>query len=149
VVLRLVHGHRSFLFAADIEAAAEAHIANDLAPADVLKVAHHGSKSSSSPAFLAAVDPKVAVISCGEGNVYGHPHPATLDALAGRNLMRTDLDGTVEVSTDGRDLRLRSWNVGRGWEKWPRVGLGDKAVALELAPPTVIDSPPVQGYNTM
>jgi competence protein ComEC len=76
----------------------------------VLKVGHHGSRTSSSPAFLAAVSPRVAVISCGVRNRFGHPHAATLEALeqVKSRVLRTDLDGSVIVTTDGRSLDVRT-----------------------------------------
>jgi beta-lactamase superfamily II metal-dependent hydrolase len=70
---------------------------------DLLKVGHHGSESSTTPAFLAAAKPEVALISCGVGNDYGHPHAITLEhlgAIAGLVLHRTDLEGTVDVAVD-------------------------------------------------
>lgn len=78
--------------------------------ADVLKVGHHGSRTSSSPAFLEAVAPRVAVISCGVRNRFGHPHASTLDALerSGARVYRTDRDGSVIVTTDGRSLDVRT-----------------------------------------
>lgn len=78
--------------------------------ADVLKVGHHGSRTSSSAAFLDAVSPRVAVISCGVRNRFGHPHAPTLDALArsGARVYRTDRDGSVIVTTDGRSLDVRT-----------------------------------------
>jgi competence protein ComEC len=74
--------------------------------ADVLKVGHHGSRTSSDSAFVAAVRPRVAVISVGAGNGYGHPSPETLRTLEsqGVEVMRTDRDGTVILETDGRHL---------------------------------------------
>jgi beta-lactamase superfamily II metal-dependent hydrolase len=79
--------------------------------ADVLKVGHHGSYSSTSPAFLKAVDPKYAVISVGKGNDYGHPHQVTLDKLsaAGVTVYRTDQNGTVVITSDGKNLSLKAW----------------------------------------
>ena len=71
---------------------------------DVLKVGHHGSNLSTSPAFLAAVDPRVAVISVGAGNLFGHPGEATLAALDGVEVYRTDEDGTITFTTDGERL---------------------------------------------
>jgi competence protein ComEC len=71
---------------------------------DVLKVGHHGSRTSSSPAFLAAVHPSLAVISSGVRNRFGHPHPRTLAALAaaGIPVLRTDRVGAIVWETDGR-----------------------------------------------
>lgn len=76
---------------------------------DVLKVGHHGSAYSSTPAFLAAVHPKVAIISCGLHNVFGHPSPRTLEALdlIGAQVHRTDLGGGVSLSTDGMGVEVR------------------------------------------
>ncbi len=74
--------------------------------ADVLKVGHHGSTSSTSTAFLKAVSPKYAVISVGTGNDYGHPHRETLQKLKGVNVFRTDLNGTVIFSTDGKEISV-------------------------------------------
>jgi competence protein ComEC len=85
--------------------------------ADVLKAGHHGSRTSSSAPFLDAVRPRLAIISSGAGNVYRHPHQATLDAFAGRRVIvaRTDELGSVVVSTDGRRIRLAgadgAWTV--------------------------------------
>jgi competence protein ComEC len=80
--------------------------------ADVLKVGHHGSRTSSSAPFLAAVGPREAVISAGVRNRFGHPAPGTLQALAraGARVWRTDRDGAVTVTTDGHALRV---DVGR------------------------------------
>ena len=78
----------------------------------VLKVSHHGSKTSTTLQFLAAVDPEVAVISVGAGNPFGHPSPEVLARLADRlgegNVYRTDDDGTIEFITDGENLWARS-----------------------------------------
>lgn len=110
LVVRISFGRRSVLFAGDAERGAEARLVaagRDL-HADVLKVGHHGSRTSSSPAWLAAVSPRVAVISSGVRNRFGHPHPATLLALAraGPRIYRTDRDGAVTVTTNGDDLTV-------------------------------------------
>lgn len=75
---------------------------------DVLKVGHHGSRTSTSPAFLKAVSPKDAFISCGQGNDYGHPHKVTLDKLekAKVHVYRTDRNGTVTLTTDGSSYHI-------------------------------------------
>ena len=80
-----------------------------LRPADVLKVAHHGSKTSTSSPFLAAVRPSLAVISSGAGNRYGHPSPLVVARLreAGAKVLRTDVRGGVIISTDGEQLEIR------------------------------------------
>lgn len=94
-----VQGKKSFLLTGDIEKEAELDLADRDLRADVLKVAHHGSRSSTSAAFLEAVAPKVAVISCGRKNIFGHPHPDVLETLRARNvaIRRTDLDGTIDM----------------------------------------------------
>lgn len=108
LVVRIDYGDASFLFTGDMEYAAESSLLQSgcALDADVLKVAHHGSQSSSSMAFLRAVSPRVSVISVGEGNAYGHPGDAALQRLreTGTRIMRTDQLGTVTVSTDGHML---------------------------------------------
>ncbi len=111
IVLRLVYGTVSFLFEGDAQAAAEASmIASSVSPvkATILKVGHHGSRTSSSPAFLALVKPEVAIYSAGITNDYGHPHPETLAALAavGAKVYGTDVNGTVIVTSDGNTYKV-------------------------------------------
>ncbi|HEY7994323.1 MAG TPA: DNA internalization-related competence protein ComEC/Rec2 [Candidatus Eremiobacteraceae bacterium] len=114
VVLRVEFGNTAVLLTGDAQSEAEArmlsHGGADLR-ADILKVGHHGSAYSSTPAFLAAVHPKIAIISCGLHNVFGHPSPKTLDALnaVGARIYRTDLDGGVEAETDGVRVRIRTF----------------------------------------
>jgi competence protein ComEC len=76
--------------------------------ADVLKVAHHGSKNSTMPELLSAVSPQICVISAGEVNPYGHPSPELLQQLeeSGTRIYRTDQDGAVRVLTDGENLQV-------------------------------------------
>ncbi|MES1166095.1 MAG: ComEC/Rec2 family competence protein [Verrucomicrobiota bacterium] len=112
VVARLTFGSVSMLFAGDAETPTEAWLlasGEDLR-ADVLKVAHHGSRYASGARFLRAVRPRVAVISAGAGNEYGHPAPLTLARLGrlGVSVYRTDLDGDVTVETDGAAIRVRT-----------------------------------------
>ncbi|MDR7402074.1 MAG: DNA internalization-related competence protein ComEC/Rec2 [Armatimonadota bacterium] len=108
VVLRVRYGALSVLLTGDIDALTEADLVRqgrDLRSA-VLKAAHHGSATSSSPEFLRAVSPRVAVISVGPRNPFGHPHPAAVDALLaqGAAVYRTDRHGAVTVVTDGRQM---------------------------------------------
>ncbi|HEX8794172.1 MAG TPA: MBL fold metallo-hydrolase, partial [Polyangiaceae bacterium] len=103
------YGARSILFVGDAEHEEEETLlatARDRLRADVLKVGHHGSRTSSTPAFLAAVAPREAVISAGCRNRFGHPHAVTLESLwrAGARVWRTDRDGAVTVTTDGASL---------------------------------------------
>jgi competence protein ComEC len=117
IVLRLTLGARAFLFVGDSEQTEERDLLA-LPPgslrADVLKVGHHGSRTSSSPAFLAAVSPRVAVVSVGARNRFGHPSAPTLAALdgVGARVWRTDRDGAVTVTTDGASLEVRSARTG-------------------------------------
>jgi beta-lactamase superfamily II metal-dependent hydrolase len=112
VVARLDHGGASFLFMGDAESSTERWLLDRQANvrAQVLKVAHHGSRHSSGARFLAAVKPAVAVVSVGATNEYRHPAPATLARLeaAGARILRTDLDGGVTIETDGRALSIRT-----------------------------------------
>ena len=110
VLLGEVDGHR-VLLAGDIEEGIDPRLlARGLPTVDVLKVAHHGSRTSSTDAFLAAVRPSIAVISAGRGNPYGHPAPATVARLeaAGAQVLRTDQDGTVTVDVGVGHIRVRT-----------------------------------------
>ena len=114
VVLRLVYGETSVLLAADIEARAEIHVVRNapILESTVLKVPHHGSRTSSTAAFLAEVDPALAVVSAGADNRYGHPHREVeerlLQTVDDGLLYRTDRDGTVELISDGESLWVRT-----------------------------------------
>ncbi|HEX2439692.1 MAG TPA: ComEC/Rec2 family competence protein [Methylomirabilota bacterium] len=112
-VVRVDLGLASFLLTSDIEAAGEQALLSSGAPLDatVLKVGHHGSRTSSGAALLRAVHPAVAVISVGARNTYGHPDPGVLARLeaAGAVVFRTDRDGAVLLETDGRRLTVTRW----------------------------------------
>lgn len=108
IVAKITYGKTSFLFTGDIEWDAEHDLVEsgvDLS-ADVLKVCHHGSDTSSSYVFLRAVMPSYAIISVGEGNSYGHPTEEVLSRLgdAGAMLLRTDELGTILCRSDGNEL---------------------------------------------
>lgn len=110
IVLKMIYKNNSFLFTGD----ADQQVEDDLLAsqedlrAQVLKVAHHGSKYSSSPAFLAAVAPEDAVISVGANNEFGHPNLITLDNLQkiGAKIFRTDELGTIKIISDGTNLTI-------------------------------------------
>lgn len=112
IVLRVRYGETAVLFAGDAETAAERILLKALPHryllADVLKVGHHGASTSTCDAFLAAIDPEIAVISCGAGNRYGHPSQGTLDRLrsAGVTVYRTDEDGQIHIALDGTAVRV-------------------------------------------
>ena len=82
--------------------------AGTLADIDILKVGHHGSRSSSSLAFLERIQPEVAIYMAGEDNTYGHPHAETIQALLdiGAEIYGTDICGTITVTTDGTDYTV-------------------------------------------
>jgi competence protein ComEC len=112
LVLRLKFGDRTLLFPGDAEKAVERAVLseNDEAAihADILKIGHHGSKNSTTPDFLSAVNPQIAIISSGEGNPYGHPSPEVLDRLeaAGVRVLRTDTNGSIHILTDGKKIEV-------------------------------------------
>jgi beta-lactamase superfamily II metal-dependent hydrolase len=110
VIVRLDYGAVGVLFAADAEPQTERWLLTSGArlPAQILKVAHHGGRYSSTPRFLSAVSPLAAVISVGEVNEYGHPTPQAIGRLerAHARVFRTDQDGTVTVKTDGARIEL-------------------------------------------
>lgn len=112
VGIRLVYGSNAFVLCGDAESdSEEAMVESGLdLKADVLKAGHHGSSTSTSDAFLAAVDPDYAVISCGKDNSYGHPHQETMDKLnaADISIFRTDEQGTVVAVSDGSSITWSS-----------------------------------------
>ena len=110
-VVRVSFGRRALLFMGDAEGEEERDLLRaspERLRADVLKVGHHGSRTSSSPALLAAVGARDAVVSTGVRNRFGHPHQAALAALSAANLRiwRTDLGGAITVETDGERLTV-------------------------------------------
>lgn len=108
IILKLAYGNISFLFTGDTESDIEKTLLNKDIESDVLKVAHHGSNTSSSNAFLKKVNPKYAIISVGAGNSYGHPKSVILDRLEklGTKIYRTDELGTIIVTTDGEKIEV-------------------------------------------
>ena len=112
LVLRIDHGSKSFLFMADAEKEAENAMikAGSNVKADVLKVGHHGSKSSSTDKFLQAVNPSIAVISVGANNKYGHPSDRVLQSLQGLgvNIRQTDELGNIVLKSDGSNASVSS-----------------------------------------
>ncbi len=112
VVTQLIYGQTEFLLPGDIEKEIEERLLNR-PPAgglvsDVLKVSHHGSKTSSSHNFIKAVNPQISVISVGANNRFGHPHLIILDRLKNSVIYRTDKNGDIEISTDGVLLEVKT-----------------------------------------
>ena len=110
IVIRLDYGETSFIFTGDATVEVEeqmlAHHPKTAFQCEVLKVGHHGSHTSTSKEFLDACDPDLAVISCGEGNSYGHPHDVIVKRLedAGVPIIRTDLEGTIIICSDKSEV---------------------------------------------
>lgn len=115
IILHLAFGNHSFLFTGDLEAEAEQRLLRQgrLSRTDVLKVAHHGSKTSTTEELVEVVRPTLAVASMGAHNRYGHPSPSVLQRLrnAGAQVFRTDVDGGVIVTTDGTTLTATTWRA--------------------------------------
>ena len=123
LVLRLSYGRRAFLLTGDVERPIEQWMLeeNEIQRTDVLKTAHHGSRTSSTGPFLDAVSPAFAVISLGFENSYGFPNRDVLDRFQYRGVMvfRTDLDGLVSIRTDGRRLYVDTNRDLGGWAATP------------------------------
>lgn len=109
--LEVRYGERSLLLTGDLEKNGEEAVMDVLDHYDVLKVAHHGSKNSSSEAYLEKIHPGASVISCGEGNRYGHPHRELLERLegVGSQIFSTAERGAVTMNTDGIWLRMEAY----------------------------------------
>ena len=114
LVLQIEYGKRRILMLADIENKAELALsreAGETLPADVVKVAHHGSRTSSTAGFVAAVRAKVAVISVGQQSMFGHPHREVVERwrAAGAEILTTGQSGTITVTTDGVGLEVTTF----------------------------------------
>jgi competence protein ComEC len=108
VVLKITYGNTKFLFTGDAEKESEQEMLDrnyDIS-ADVLKVGHHGSSSSTSQEFLNRVNPTIAIISCGKNNKYGHPTKKIVNRLKKKNIQiyRTDVDGNIILKSDGHKI---------------------------------------------
>lgn len=110
LVMRMLYGEVSFLFTGDAEQQAENEILANGATirAQILQLGHHGSKTSSTPDFVQAVNPEVAIYSAGEGNSYAHPDAEVIDLVNANNskLYGTDIHGTIIVETDGKNYQV-------------------------------------------
>jgi competence protein ComEC len=113
IVLRIVFGSRAFLLTGDIERVAEQDmlVNGGTVASDLVKVAHHGSRTSSTPEFIAAAHPQYAVISVGRHSPFGHPHQEVVErwSAAGASVLTTGENGMISVSTDGKDLSLNRY----------------------------------------
>src|SRR3989338_3939561 len=111
IISRLSYGDTAMLLTGDAERALEYRLlfeSPDMLDADIIKVGHHGSKTSSTETFLKAVSPDVAVISAGKKNRYGHPHQEVMERLAQLDIavLRTDQEGDIRIESDGAGWRL-------------------------------------------
>jgi competence protein ComEC len=111
-VVKIAYKDNTFLFMGDAEKISEEEITADV-KADVIKIGHHGSHTSTSEEFLKRVSPTYAVITVGKDNDYGHPHVETINLLNKSNIkvFRTDLSGTVTIKSDGHSINVeQSYN---------------------------------------
>ena len=159
IALMLSHGNNTYLFTGDAEEDEESDIVKLDLPAgiDVYKTGHHGSKSSSSEELLNAITPKYAVISCGEGNKYGHPHAQTLNnfRMMGIQVFRTDEQGTIIASSNGEEI---TWNCSpsTSWIAGEPIGTQEESskpepeseAAQQTETQAAIDVPPVVAEET-
>jgi competence protein ComEC len=111
LVLKIEGNTLSFLFAGDIEEEAEENILHlgDWLKSTIIKVPHHGAKTSAWGPFFKTVSPDLAVISAGRDNSFGHPHQEMLDMLQGARVYRTDIDGAVKISESGNGLAIKTY----------------------------------------
>ena len=119
LVVTLRHGGQRFLFLGDVSDTVEDRIAEGMPNMSVVHVSHHGSKTASSPALIAAAEPQAAVIQSGEDNRFGHPHAQTLARWAGTKVHRTDTLGSIRFRSDGRQLIAQRWTAVSGWRSLP------------------------------
>ncbi|MGE5629033.1 MAG: ComEC/Rec2 family competence protein [Solirubrobacterales bacterium] len=145
IVIKVTFGNNKFLFTGDAQKSNEEDMiikGVDLR-ADVLKVGHHGSETSSSDDFVNKVNPKYAVISCGLGNDYGHPHKTTMDKLQSKGIavFRTDECGTIVCTSDGNKI---TFSVNQGDYKYGSKGesnsSGTVADSLQLTSSSAAES---------
>ena len=134
IVAKVTYNLVGFMFTGDAEEASEQQILlqSRVQPTStVLKVGHHGSNSSTSAAFLQAVDPDIAVIMVGKGNTYGHPHEETLQKLsaAGVDIYRTDISGDIVITTDGQSYSINNSITPFRFEPAPTVPVNSGPVS--------------------
>lgn len=113
IVLKMIYGSTSYLFTGDATDITEEKILNKDIKADVLKIGHHGSSYSTTNKFLNVVNPKHGVISVGKDNKYNHPSEQTIKKLNKNKIetYRTDLDGTIKVTSDGKNINIEKLNI--------------------------------------
>lgn len=142
-VLRIEYGQRAFMFMGDAHVLSEEEITVDVT-CDVVKVGHHGSRTSSGENFVKRTGAKYAVFSLGEGNDYGHPHAEALERWqnSGAEILRTDLMGNIVVNTDGVKMAVTS-NRGTVTDNTPET----QEPSLTETPEPVTEDPSGEEYN--
>jgi len=152
IALLVQNGENRFLFTGDAQEEAEGDILEngwDIS-ADVYLAGHHGSRTSTSQEFFEAVNPSCAVISCGEGNAYGHPHAQTLNTFRMNKVKvyRTDEDGTIVATSDGKEITFNvppseTWKAGEpsGSAAAP-IQEQEASPAVDTAPAQTLEMPP-------
>jgi competence protein ComEC len=116
LVFELRHSGTRILWTGDIENKAEQAILEKINPIDILKVPHHGSRTSSSVDFIQKLDPKVSIISCGKFNRFSHPNNAVLWRLRGSRVLRTDQLGSIKAKITVEGVFMSAWQDGMGWK---------------------------------
>ncbi|MDA3729938.1 ComEC/Rec2 family competence protein [Niameybacter massiliensis] len=111
LVMFYKNGEHEFLFTGDAGKDVEKSILEKMVDIDVLKVGHHGSNTSTSQEFLDKIKPEVAIITCGKDNKYGHPHKDVSERLKSIKTYRTDLNGNIVITTDGKTLTTSTQKV--------------------------------------
>jgi len=98
MVIKTKVGDKTFLFTGDLEQAGEKKLIRDYPnlKVDILKLGHHGSRTSTAPEFVAAIDPQFGIVSSGRNNRYGHPHEEVLETLVNQTVLRTDQQGMIQ-----------------------------------------------------
>ena len=109
-IIKITFLNNSFLFTGDAEISTENTVLsqNENLKCDILKIGHHGSSTSTSPDFITAVNPSVAIISVGKNNPYGHPTPEIISLLNSLNIktIRTDINGSIIAISDGSNIKI-------------------------------------------
>jgi competence protein ComEC len=131
LVIKIEGRYRSFLFTGDVEEEAEEDLSSlgKLLRSDVIKVPHHGGKTSIYKPFFEFVSPEVAVISLGKDNAFGHPHQETLDALQEIRVFRTDIDGAIKIRESEKGLEIKMY---KGFQFEKARSLSDEIKNLKL-----------------
>lgn len=111
LVFKIVYKDKTLLFTGDIEEEAQKELMNlgIWLRSDVIKVPHHGAKSSAYRPFFEIVSPKIAIISSGRNNPFNHPHQEMLDVLKDADIYRTDIDGAIKVSVNNSSIKIKTW----------------------------------------